>query len=581
MDEETVIKYNIADKIIEEGEGIKQINQYKFEKELGSGSSGIVYLAKDLITKTYYAIKSVNKSPLRKQDQALLLKEEREKAESTCKDEPQNAPIRMSDIVRRQKKNEKDDAFYLIRHELAVHVKLNHKNLVKLYEVLDDSENDFFEYCKNGTVYNIDPNDDVTPLPSDKVRLYFTQVLLGLEYLHENKIVHRDIKPSNLLLTSDDTLKISDFDNSRIISSNFVVSENIGTPAFMAPELRDTAALGDRYAADIWALGVILYAFSYGKLPFNGDTIHEILESCANDRLTFCNESDLVLQDLIEKMLEKNPATRIKLQDIREHEWVTLNGTIKLISKEENCAELVEPVTEQDMANLFKPTQNSINLLSVNNSNILANFSTSTKVSAEAGGKPPQEVVSVKTGASSLFSKISDEIGKKTEKDIDDVSINLKKEYRFGTANFKTSPKKLRFIANQIAGLKIQDAIDQMEFSPKGSAKKIMHNLAFARKNAIYQLKMHPDKMYVKEAWVGKGFYTKKIDIKGRGRFGIMHNPTAHMKFVLAEKVEQVFPVGDLGKRRNIKGFRDHPKFVWKPLQENKPIYTPKPYYNW
>ncbi|ORX75863.1 ribosomal protein L22, partial [Basidiobolus meristosporus CBS 931.73] len=150
--------------------------------------------------------------------------------------------------------------------------------------------------------------------------------------------------------------------------------------------------------------------------------------------------------------------------------------------------------------------------------------------------------------------------------------------YRFSTANFKGSPRKLRFISKQIAGLPLDKAIVQMEFSPKRSSNKILHNLTFLRKNAQLQKDMDPKKMYIAQAWVGKGQYLKRVQPHSRGRHGIKHHPSAHMKFIVKEIEEQP----DLGraKRRNIHRFKETKK-VWTSFGNNKPVYNPKPYYNW
>ncbi|RKP05927.1 ribosomal protein L22/L17, partial [Thamnocephalis sphaerospora] len=150
-------------------------------------------------------------------------------------------------------------------------------------------------------------------------------------------------------------------------------------------------------------------------------------------------------------------------------------------------------------------------------------------------------------------------------------------QFQVATSNFKTSTRKLRFIADQISGLDVQEAIRQMEFSKKKSAKKILGTLALGRNNARLQKDMDMTKLYVDRAWVGKGQYLKRTRIHGRGRFGVMHHPKAHMKIVLRERQ----PEEDVGRgrRRDIRGWH-FTKKVWTSLQD-KPIYNPKPYYNW
>ncbi len=110
--------------------------------------------------------------------------------------------------------------------------------------MLDDPSKDdlymVFEYCPDGTVIDIKVNQSTEPLPEDVARLYFVQVLMGIEYLHENEIVHRDIKPDNILLTDDrKTCKIVDFGVSEMFTKpgDDTMQKSAGSPAFMSPEL--------------------------------------------------------------------------------------------------------------------------------------------------------------------------------------------------------------------------------------------------------------------------------------------------------------------------------------------------------
>ncbi|KAI8321067.1 ribosomal protein L22 [Martensiomyces pterosporus] len=164
------------------------------------------------------------------------------------------------------------------------------------------------------------------------------------------------------------------------------------------------------------------------------------------------------------------------------------------------------------------------------------------------------------------------------------------REYEYSTANFHVSPRKLRMIGNQITGLSVTEAIRQMQFSSKKASDHIKHSLVWARKNAIFQKKMNPDNMFIKLARVGKGQFRKRLDPKARGRFGVIRVPYAHMKYVFWEKhpeekptprnaLEKALLAGEL-PRRKVKGFR-LTKNVWTPLEERKPIYNPKPFYNW
>jgi len=104
---------------------------------------------------------------------------------------------------------------------------------------------------------------------------------LAPNIVHAQGIVHRDIKPDNLLLNAEDVLKIVDFgvsemftkDDDRLKSSN-------GSPAFASPELSQAGISNvSGKAADIWAMGVTLYALVYGVLPFNNHNVLELYEN--------------------------------------------------------------------------------------------------------------------------------------------------------------------------------------------------------------------------------------------------------------------------------------------------------------
>lgn len=114
-----------------------------------------------------------------------------------------------------------------------------------------------------------------------------------------------------------------------------------------------------------------------------------------------------------------------------------------------------------------------------------------------------------------------------------------------------------------------------MEFSHKRISNKVLHNLAFASKNAKEQKGF--ENLIVSQAWVGKGRYIKRIKPHGRGRWGIMHHKEAHIKFILKEAPTQE---SSKEQKRNIRGWHDNKK-VWTSMVENKPIYNGKGFYNW
>uniref|UniRef100_A0A8I3P298 Calcium/calmodulin dependent protein kinase kinase 1 n=2 Tax=Canis lupus familiaris TaxID=9615 RepID=A0A8I3P298_CANLF len=244
-----------------------------------------------------------------------------------------------------------------VYQEIAILKKLDHVNVVKLIEVLDDPAEDnlylVFDLLRKGPVMEV-PSDK--PFPEEQARLYLRDIILGLEYLHCQKIIHRDIKPSNLLLGDDGHVKIADFGVSNQFEGNDAqLSSTAGTPAFMAPEaISDSGQSFSGKALDVWATGVTLYCFVYGKCPFIDDYILALHRKIKNEAVVFPEEPEVSeeLKDLILKMLDKNPETRIGVPDIKVHPWVTKGGEEPLPSEEEHCS--VVEVTEEEVKNSIK-----------------------------------------------------------------------------------------------------------------------------------------------------------------------------------------------------------------------------------
>lgn len=188
--------------------------------------------------------------------------------------------------------------------------------------------------------------------------------------MHAQGIAHRDIKPDNLLIDSDDVLKISDFGVSEMFEkeSDMMSAKSAGSPAFMPPELcvpKHGEVSGK--AADIWSMGVTLYCLRFGRVPFEVDGLLEMYQVIRENDVDVSSleKEDPQFVDLMNRILEKDPAKRIKMDDIRvrtrfllcfnrcshlqEHPWVTNNGSDPLMSKEDNIDTLVEPPTEKEI----------------------------------------------------------------------------------------------------------------------------------------------------------------------------------------------------------------------------------------
>ena len=219
---------------------------------------------------------------------------------------------------------------FLIKEEIAVMKKLNHDNLVSLIEVLDDPNEDslymVLEMCKKGVIMKVGMEEPADPYDDESCRCWFRDLILGIEYLHAQGVVHRDIKPDNLLLTEDDMLKIVDFGVSEIFekASDMTTAKSAGSPAFLPPELCVAKHGGiSGKAADIWSMGVTLYCLRFGRIPFERPGVLQLYESIKNDELDLTSGPNIddSFRDLMTRILDKNPVTRIKMDALRVRKY--------------------------------------------------------------------------------------------------------------------------------------------------------------------------------------------------------------------------------------------------------------------
>ena len=289
-----------------DSDGYTTVNQYSILKNIGEGSYGKVKLCRS--NNTYFAVKVIYKALLRK------------------KREIHRGPDGKV-IVR--------NALEDIAQEVAIMKKLKHQNIVKLREVIDDEESDkmylIMVYCAKGSLLEWDedtqlfysPWNDNAPLREKLILKIFRDILCGLEYLHYHNIIHRDLKPQNIMLTDTWQVKIGDFGQATIFEGNDQQNKKLGTFQFFPPECCGQG--GKEFSgklADIWALGLILYALIYKKLPYTANTIMEIFEGIQAFELVFDPPINPDLERLIRRLLDKNPETRIQLYDIFQEPWI-------------------------------------------------------------------------------------------------------------------------------------------------------------------------------------------------------------------------------------------------------------------
>ncbi|XP_010895798.2 microtubule-associated serine/threonine-protein kinase 3 isoform X2 [Esox lucius] len=258
-------------------------------------------------------------------------------------------------------------AVYLVRHretrQRFAMKKINRQNLVLRNQIqqvfverdiLTFAENPFvvsmfcsfetrrhlcmvMEYVEGGDCANLLKN--MGPLPVDMTRMYFAETVLALEYLHNYGIVHRDLKPDNLLITSMGHIKLTDFGLSRIGLMNmttnlyeghmekdtreFIDKQVCGTPEYIAPEVILRQGYGK--PVDWWAMGVILYEFLVGCVPFFGDTPEELFGQVVSDDIIWPDGEDALpadAQDMITRLMRQSPLERLGtggVSEVKQH----------------------------------------------------------------------------------------------------------------------------------------------------------------------------------------------------------------------------------------------------------------------
>ena len=210
----------------------------------------------------------------------------------------------------------------LINNEISVLKILNHKNIIKLYEVFESPTHIYLvtEHCSGKELFDLICSKK--RLTESEAKTLFHQIISALEYMHSMNICHRDIKPENILFDSKGQIKLTDFDFSCYYSNKQMrLHEDLGTPSYACPEMHK----GETYSpelADVWSCGVLLYVMVCGCCPFNDEDENEnqnLITQGIYDIPSYLSES---VVDLLKHMIQPDVNQRFTFKDVMQHEWL-------------------------------------------------------------------------------------------------------------------------------------------------------------------------------------------------------------------------------------------------------------------
>ncbi|CAD8150298.1 unnamed protein product [Paramecium pentaurelia] len=302
------------------------LNYYRIDQTLGEGSYGKVSLVTQKVTGLPRAMKQIRKDKIEQRDNMI--------------------------------------------QEVSILKELDHPNIVSVYELYEDEQYVYIitEYLSGGELF--EKINEIDHFDETIAAGYMRKILEAVNYCHNKNVVHRDLKPENIIFESRKTnssLKIIDFGTAKELLESKKLSQRIGTPYYIAPEV-----ISKQYdkKCDVWSCGVILFIMLCGYPPFNGQSQQELYERIQAGVYTF-NDSEWKevsedAKDLIKKMLVIDPEKRISAHDALQHEWIKITQKQKKINHKslENLARfhsqsklkvaIMQLITTQVMSNQEK-----------------------------------------------------------------------------------------------------------------------------------------------------------------------------------------------------------------------------------
>ncbi|XP_033756694.1 CBL-interacting serine/threonine-protein kinase 20-like [Pecten maximus] len=229
-----------------------------------------------------------------------------------------NEIVAIKIIKKNRYKQESMEKF--VTREILLNQTLEHPGLLELYSVYSSATCYYLvlEYAPNGDLLTF--VNKLGHLSEPDARRIFKQLLDIVSYLHENGVCHRDIKCENILLDQYYNIKLADFGFARMFPENRKVATRCGSYVYTAPEVL-TEPKYDAAKADIWSMGVCLYAMLCGRLPFRDDDL-AVMRFAMQERLTYRKHVSRDCRELLMAILSYEPRKRPSISTIVRMKWM-------------------------------------------------------------------------------------------------------------------------------------------------------------------------------------------------------------------------------------------------------------------
>ncbi|KAJ6719933.1 CBL-INTERACTING PROTEIN KINASE 21 [Salix purpurea] len=286
-----------------------QLGKYELGRTLGEGNFGKVKLAKNIETGQPFAVKILEKNRI--------------------------IELKITDQIKR---------------EIATLKLLQHPNVVRLHEVLASKSKIYMvlEYVTGGELF--DRIASKGKLPEADGRKMFQQLIDGVSYCHSKGVFHRDLKPENVLVDANGNIKISDFGLSALpqhLRDDGLLHTTCGSPNYVAPEILSNRGY-DGATSDIWSCGVILYVILTGYLPFDDRNLAVLYQKIFKGDAQVPKWMSPGAKNMIKRILDPNPVTRITTAGIKADEWFKQDYTPMESAEEQDACISIQDAPSED-----------------------------------------------------------------------------------------------------------------------------------------------------------------------------------------------------------------------------------------